>query len=93
MVEAAAMGKAVIFGPHTSNFRKDVDLLRGADAACQVTDLADLDANLRKLLTDSGRRVGLGERAVGLIQRNQGSTDRTLEHLDPILRREVRTQG
>ena len=93
MVEAAAMGKAVIFGPHTSNFRKDVDLLLGADAACQVTDLADLDAKLRTLLTDSGRRVGLGERAVGLIQRNQGSTDRTLEHLEPILRREARAQG
>jgi 3-deoxy-D-manno-octulosonic-acid transferase len=87
MVEAAAMGKAVVFGPHVSNFRKDVHLLLEADAACQVKDLEDLHVKLRTLLTDAALRRDLGERAVALIQRNQGSTERTLAHLQPILMR------
>ena len=84
-MEAAAMGKAVVFGPHISNFRKDVQMLLAAEAACQAADLDDLHAKLRTLLTDSGLRQGLGERAVGLIARNQGSTLRTLELLEPML--------
>ena len=43
MVEAAALGKAVVFGPNVSNFRKDVQLLLEAEAACQVEGLQDLD--------------------------------------------------
>ena len=85
MVEAAAMGKAVVFGPHISNFRKDVSMLLEADAACQVDDLDDLYDKLRMLFTDSALRQGLGERAVALIERNQGSTARTLILLEPIL--------
>lgn len=87
MVEAAAMGKAVMFGPHVSNFRKDVQLLLEADAACQVQDRADLRVRLAVLLADDSLRQGLGERAVALIQHNQGSTERTLEQLDPLLAR------
>ena len=86
MVEAAAMGKAVAFGPHVSNFRKDVQLLLEADAACQVSGLTDLPVRLRELFTDAALRKGLGERAVSLIQGNQGSTEATLEILEPLLR-------
>lgn len=87
MVEAAAMGKAVMFGPHVSNFRNDVQMLLGADAACQVQDRADLRTRLGQLLADASLRHGLGERAVALIQRNQGSTQRTLVQLAPLLQR------
>lgn len=85
MVEAAAVGIAVVFGPHVSNFRKDVQMLLEADAACQVTDLDDLLDKLRTLCIDSALREGLGNRAVALIERNQGSTERTLHLLEPIL--------
>jgi 3-deoxy-D-manno-octulosonic-acid transferase len=85
MVEAAAMGKAVLFGPHVSNFRRDVQLLLEADAACQVTGRGELVTKLAELCGDTGLRTGLGERAVALIRRNQGSTQRTLETLAPLL--------
>ena len=87
MVEAAAMGKPVLFGPHVSNFRKDVALLLGADAACQVQDRAELRIRMAELLANAELRDGLGERAVALIQRNQGSTGRTLAKLAPLLER------
>ena len=85
MVEAAAMGKAVVFGPHVSNFRRDVQLLLEARAACQVRDLEDLREKLSTLCKDGQLRRSLGERAVALIQGNQGSTERTLEKLQPLL--------
>ena len=87
MMEAAAMGKAVMFGPHVSNFRKDVQLLLEADAACQVEGRGDLAERLLELLEDPGAREGLGARAVALIQRNQGSTGRTLERLEALFDR------
>jgi 3-deoxy-D-manno-octulosonic-acid transferase len=87
MVEAAAMGKPGLFGPHVSNFRKDVALLLGADAACQVQDRAELRIRMAELLANAELRDGLGERAVALIQRNQGSTGRTLAKLAPLLER------
>ncbi|MCB9868365.1 MAG: hypothetical protein H6837_00820 [Planctomycetes bacterium] len=85
MMEAAALGKAVVFGPHVSNFRKDVQLLLESDAACQIEGLADLRVRLRALFQDADTRRQLGERAAALIERNQGSTNRTFEVLRPLL--------
>ena len=85
MMEAAALGKAVVFGPHVSNFRTDVQLLLASEAGCQVEGLADLSERLAELLADAERRRELGERAVALIERNQGSTARTLDALAQVL--------
>ncbi|MHC4077018.1 MAG: 3-deoxy-D-manno-octulosonic acid transferase [Planctomycetota bacterium] len=89
MLEPAALGKAVLFGPHVHNFRMDVHQLLRADAARQASGLEDLDQKLEELLVDRELRSGLGERAVALIRRNQGSTDRTLEELVGMLDRFV----
>jgi 3-deoxy-D-manno-octulosonic-acid transferase len=62
-----------------------VQLLLEADAACQVTGRGELVTKLAELCGDTGLRTGLGERAVALIRRNQGSTQRTLETLAPLL--------
>ncbi|MHC4516157.1 MAG: 3-deoxy-D-manno-octulosonic acid transferase [Planctomycetota bacterium] len=91
MLEPAALGKAVLFGPHVHNFRMDVHQLLRADAARQASGLEDLDQKLEELLVDSELRSGLGERAVALIRRNQGSTDRTLEELVGMLDRLIAT--
>lgn len=85
MLEPAALGRAVVFGPHTSNFRNDVELLLGAGAAVQVDSLATLETSMMSLLLDEARRDDLGKRAVALIARNQGATARTLELVEPLL--------
>lgn len=85
MVEAAALGKAVVFGPHTSNFRKDVQLLREAQAVVQVGDAGELQEVLVRLFGDPAERQALGEAAVAVIADNRGSTERTLESLRPLL--------
>lgn len=87
MLEPAALGKAVVFGPHVENFSTDVDLLRSADAAVQVAGWEDLEAELKRLFNDPVRRGELGQRAVDVIQANQGATARTLVELKPLLDR------
>ncbi len=87
MLEPAALGRPVVFGPHTTNFRNDVELLLGAGGAIQVGSADGLANVLVTLLTDPAAAQALGQRAVALIARNQGATARTLELLDPILQR------
>jgi 3-deoxy-D-manno-octulosonic-acid transferase len=90
MLEPAALGKAVVFGPHTSNFRNDVELLLLADAARQVASAQELEAVLGALFADREQRAQLGRNALALISRNQGATARTLELLGGFLAKRPR---
>jgi 3-deoxy-D-manno-octulosonic-acid transferase len=85
MLEPAAQGLATVFGPHTANFRRDVELLLAADAAIQVRDPAEFARTLRQLFEDVGMRERLGERARKVIESNRGATERTLELVMPLL--------
>lgn len=85
MLEPAAQGRATVFGPHTTNFRRDVELLLAADAVVQVADRAGLAAAFRRLLADDAARDRLGQRALLVIAQNQGATARTLELVAPLL--------
>jgi 3-deoxy-D-manno-octulosonic-acid transferase len=85
MLEPAAQGCAVVFGPHTFNFRTDVEVLLGAEAVLQVPGREGLAACLRDLLGSAALRRRLGERARAVIAANQGATQRTLERIAPLL--------
>ena len=79
MLEPAAQGRAVIFGPHTTNFRRDVELLLAADAVVQVPDRERFVDGLERLLRDDELCRAYGERARRVITQNQGATARTLD--------------
>jgi 3-deoxy-D-manno-octulosonic-acid transferase len=79
MLEPAALGKATIFGPHTANFRRDVELLRVADAVVQAPDRASFPRLLGDLLADPARRAALGARARAVIVDNRGAAARTFD--------------
>lgn len=85
MIEPAALGKAVVFGPHTTNFRKDVELLLAAEAVIQVQDWHELQRTLEHLLGEKQSRERLGKRAIAFIRENQGATQRTMSLLTPLL--------
>src|SRR5262249_23007637 len=85
MPEPAAQGRAVVFGPHVSNFRTDVDLLLRAEAAVQVRGRAELEHRLRDLFANTALREDLGRRASQVITENQGATMRTLERIADLL--------
>ena len=85
MLEPAAQGRAVIFGPHTDNFRRDVELLLEAEAVVQVPDPARFAEELKRLLEDPELCASYGARALRVIEQNQGATTRTLELVDDLI--------
>jgi 3-deoxy-D-manno-octulosonic-acid transferase len=85
MIEPAAYGAAVVFGPHVWNFRDTVDRLLAENAAVQVADAAELESTLQRLAADSRERAMLGNAAQRFVLQQQGATARTLDLLDELL--------
>ncbi|GAB4143031.1 MAG: 3-deoxy-D-manno-octulosonic acid transferase [Planctomycetota bacterium] len=85
MLEPAAHGKAVLFGPHTANFRTDVDLLLRGDGAVRVGGRSELATALADLFASPARRAELGRHAIAVIEQNRGATERTLQRIAPLL--------
>lgn len=85
MIEPAAYGAAVCFGPHTRNFRDIVELMLAERAAIVVADAAELTAFVHRCLTDQSFAVGLGARARTLVAGQLGATLRTCELLEPLV--------
>lgn len=91
ILEPAAVGAAVITGPHTYNFQLVVEKFLDAGAALQLQPISDSAAIIElgnlfsELLANPRRRQELGERARRLVAQNRGATERTLDLLSSIL--------
>lgn len=85
-IEPAALGKAMVFGPHMENFRPIAAEFVACDGAMQAADAAGVEAALASLLADAARREQLGANAVRVVQRNQGASERTAEMIATRLR-------
>ncbi|MFG0332760.1 MAG: 3-deoxy-D-manno-octulosonic acid transferase [Maioricimonas sp. JB049] len=85
MIEPAACGAAVLFGPNTQHFRQVVQLLLSADAARVVCDGGELTLAVRHFLADPLAARRMGEAARGLVLTQQGATGRTVEILRSLL--------
>lgn len=81
MLEPAAYGAAVSFGPDTRNFRDIVLGLLSADAAEVVHDGAEMTRFVERCLEEPGYAAGLGRRAQVLVAAGQGATARTVDLL------------
>jgi 3-deoxy-D-manno-octulosonic-acid transferase len=77
MLEPAAYGVATCFGPNTWNFRDIVGQLLAADGARVVTDAAEFEAFVLRMLEQPRDAVVLGDRARRLVLSQQGATRRT----------------
>jgi 3-deoxy-D-manno-octulosonic-acid transferase len=85
VVEPALHAKAVVFGPHMTNFRDAAALLLRADAAVEVKDGTELAAALERLLTDAPARQALGRAAWSAVRAHQGACVRTVAALERAL--------
>lgn len=85
MIEPAAYGAAVIFGPHVWNFRETADRLLFAGAAHKVQDAAGLHDEVLCLLGNPQARQHLGCAAQDLVLNQQGATERTIRFLRLLL--------
>ena len=85
MIEPAAYGAAVSFGPNTWNFRDIVQMLLAADAAVVVKDGTELTAFVRRCLAEREYAQCLGERSQQLVQSGLGATAATVDLILPLL--------
>ncbi|MDA0256000.1 MAG: 3-deoxy-D-manno-octulosonic acid transferase [Planctomycetota bacterium] len=77
MLEPAAYGTAVSFGPHTRNFRDEVARLLAADAAVVVPDGPGLTAFVARCLAEPAWAARLGHRAAAVVAGQRGATAAT----------------
>jgi 3-deoxy-D-manno-octulosonic-acid transferase len=85
MIEPAAYGAAVSFGPNTSNFRDIVAALTAADAAVVVQNAEQLEAFVGRCLNEPQQAAAMGTRAQQLVQSQLGATARTVSLLESLL--------
>jgi 3-deoxy-D-manno-octulosonic-acid transferase len=93
MLEPAAYGCAVVFGPHVWNFRDAADRLVREGGALRVADADALDSAIQTLLIDTPKRRRLGATARKLVLSQQGATTRTLDALDYLIAPRVAKAG
>ncbi|MEX2529237.1 MAG: glycosyltransferase N-terminal domain-containing protein [Gemmatimonadota bacterium] len=84
VLEPAAAGLPVIFGPAWSNARAAGDLLLEGGAR-EVASPEELAGVLGRWLDREDERIGIGERAEGYIRRHIGAARRTAEALAGFL--------
>jgi 3-deoxy-D-manno-octulosonic-acid transferase len=80
-IEACAVGKPVLLGPHTYNFAEAAAHAIEAGAALRVQDVADLASTANRLLHDDGALGDMGRRALEFSRVHQGATERVIEML------------
>lgn len=85
MMEAAALGKCTIFGPHAFNFRQTVEVLLQGQGAIQVADKDDLQKTMEKCLSDPAYAETIARSGQAVIRQNQGATARTMDVLRKML--------
>ena len=77
-VEAAVLGKALVHGPHMTNFREIIRSLTDAGAVRKVETHGELISAAVELLQDDAQRHRLAQAAREWGEANRGATERTL---------------
>jgi 3-deoxy-D-manno-octulosonic-acid transferase len=85
MIEPAAYGAAVSFGPNTQNFRDVVAMLLDADAAVRISTGAELTEFVRRCLEEPNYASELGLNSKAVVKAQQGATARTWNLIAPLL--------
>jgi 3-deoxy-D-manno-octulosonic-acid transferase len=85
MMEPAAYGASIMFGPHIANFRDTVDQLLERNAARQVADADELTRGLLADLDDPEAAAARGAAGRDFVLAQNGAAGRTLAELDRLV--------
>lgn len=85
MLEPAALGLPVLFGPHVFNFSEISRMLLDVGAAWQVADARALGERALALLEDANLRHNVGDRGRQFVERNRGALERLMTIIDQQL--------
>lgn len=84
LIEACALGKPVLIGPHTFNFALVTEEAIAAGAAVCTASATELVAKAKELLVDNAACAAMGARGTAFAGHHRGATARTvglLRHL------------
>ena len=85
VIEPAAWGRPVVFGPHMENFAEIAELFLAHGAARRVSGAGELEPVLAELLADPRQRAELGTAARSLVEANRGAAVRSLAEIAAVL--------
>jgi 3-deoxy-D-manno-octulosonic-acid transferase len=85
MMEPAAYGASVSFGPHTANFRETVEQLLARNGARRVGDAVELEQGLLEDLEDPEAAAARGAAGRRFVLAQNGASGRTLAALDRLV--------
>ncbi len=85
IIEACAVGKPVIVGPHTFNFADAVNNAVTCGAALQVENAEAVVRAANQLLSEPARREQMARAGLAFSQAHRGATARTMELIKPLL--------
>ncbi|GMR04364.1 MAG: 3-deoxy-D-manno-octulosonic acid transferase [Thermodesulfobacteriota bacterium] len=86
LLEPAAFGKPVLYGPYLSTYLSMAEMLEEEGGGIRVKDGGELLKKLKKLLSDKDLRLNTGSAGKRVVDRNRGAVDRTLKVIDGLLR-------
>lgn len=78
MLEPAAQGRPVLYGPHLANFVQEAALLEESGGARRVADAEELAAVVGELIEDASRRERMAAAGMRAVEDQKGATERTL---------------
>jgi len=81
LLEAAALGKVPLFGPHMDNFLVEADVLLSEGGAVQVENASQLAAAMSRLLSDSALRDEMGVKARTTVDERRDMAERYYDAL------------
>lgn len=85
LIEACALGKPVLMGPHTFNFDEAASQAVMRGAATRIWDAATLASEIRQLMEDAGTRRRMGEAGLAFATVNRGAARRTLDLVEKLI--------
>lgn len=92
ILEPAAWGKAVFYGPHMDDFQGERALLEEAGAGVSVRNRDELFDGIRRLLDDPDLLRGKGEAGRRAVAANRGAAERYAAFIADALRRSDRVR-
>lgn len=81
LLEPAAVGVPVLYGPHVENVAELAEVLERTGAGRRVDDSAGLGRELGRLLGDETERAEMSRRAVQVLEANRGALERSVSLL------------
>jgi 3-deoxy-D-manno-octulosonic-acid transferase len=78
LIEAMRMGKPVLIGEHTYNFKEVSVLALAQEAALLVKDAAEIRQTIETLLENPEKQAEMGAAGLAICMASLGATEKTL---------------